>query len=227
MHGAGRDAERYRDEWQDYAERFHALLLAPEFSAAQFPGRRGYNLGNVASKDGPVRVPKDNAFAVIERIFDDASKRAGLATRRYRIYGHSAGAQFVHRMVLFQPQARIEIAVAANAGWYTMPDFAVDFPYGLKGAAVTPENLRLAFAKKLVIALGDNDTHFDDRSLNRSAAAMQQGAQRLERGGNFFRRAERSAAKLKTPFRWRLVTVPGAGHQNSAMAAALAPLILE
>ncbi len=226
MPGNQRDAQRYRDEWQSYAERFKTLLLAPEFSAELFPGR-AYSLGNLALKSGASGIPRDSAFAIIERIFDYARQLAGVKSESYRIYGHSAGAQFVHRLMLFNPRARVDFAVAANAGWYTMPDFTAAFPYGLKDSGVTPEDLNLALGKKLLIALGENDTDPNDRVLNRSARAMQQGAVRLERGRNFFRQAEQAAARLDAPFHWRLMTVPGAGHQNSAMTQAVAPLLLK
>ena len=54
-------------------------------------------------------------------------------TRRgYALYGHSAGGQFVHRYVAFADAPRMESAVAANSGWYTMPDDGA-FPYGWGG----------------------------------------------------------------------------------------------
>ena len=227
MAGTRRDAQRYRDEWQSYAERFKALLLAPEFSAELFPGRRAYNLGNLAPNDGVNGLPKDSAFAIIEKIFDYTRQVAGLTSASYRIYGHSAGAQFVHRLVLFNPQARVDAAVAANAGWYTMTDFSMGFPYGLKDSLISPDDLKLAFGKKLLIALGENDNDPNDRVLNRSAGAMRQGTGRLERGRNFFRQAELTAARLGAPFNWRLLTVSGVGHLNSAMAQAVAPLLLK
>jgi hypothetical protein len=227
MAGTRRDAQRYRDEWQSYAERFKTLLLAPEFSAELFPGRRAYNLGNLAPKGGASGLSKDSAFAVIEQIFDYARQLAGVTIESYRIYGHSAGAQFVHRLVLLIPRVRVDFAVAANAGWYTMADFTVAFPYGLKGAGITPEDLKPALGKKLLIALGENDNDPNDLVLNRSAGAMRQGAARLERGGNFFRQAEHAAARLEAPFNWQIMTVPGAGHRNSAMAQAVAPLLLK
>jgi hypothetical protein len=227
MAGARRDARRYRDKWQSYAERFKTLLLAPEFSTELFPGGRAYNLGNVAPKGGASGVPKDNTFTIIEEIFDYARKVAGVASESYRIYGHSAGAQFVHRLVLFNPRARLDFAVAANAGWYTLPNFTVAFPYGLKDSGITSEDLKLALGKRLLIALGENDTDPNDRVLNRSAGAMRQGAARLERGRNFFRQAEHAAAQFDAPFNWQLITVPGAGHQDAAMARAIAPLLLK
>src|SRR3954470_6693558 len=45
MHGVNRDADRYRDEWQPYAQKYGLILAAPEFSQAAFPGDDGYTLG--------------------------------------------------------------------------------------------------------------------------------------------------------------------------------------
>ncbi|MGH7888319.1 MAG: hypothetical protein ACREPG_10660, partial [Candidatus Binatia bacterium] len=119
MHGVQRDGERYRDEWLPYAERAYALLLVPEFSASAFPGSRNYSAARPAksARDNDETAPA--AYLAIDKIFDWVVKTAGLKTSEYRIYGHSAGAQFVHRFVLFNSSGRAKIAVAANAGWYT------------------------------------------------------------------------------------------------------------
>ena len=53
----------------------------------------------------------------IEPLFDDVRKRFGTQVTRYSLYGHSAGAQFVHRYVLFMPEARLDKAVAAELGY--------------------------------------------------------------------------------------------------------------
>ena len=37
----------------------------------------------------------------------------GNRSERYHLYGHSAGAQFVHRFLYFMPDARVAKAVAA------------------------------------------------------------------------------------------------------------------
>src|SRR5271155_4121645 len=44
-------------------------------------------------------------------------------SKTYYLYGHSAGGQFAHRLVLFMPNARYQRVVAANPGYYTMPQF--------------------------------------------------------------------------------------------------------
>jgi hypothetical protein len=50
----------------------------------------------------------------------------------YDMYGHSAGAQFVHRYLQFYDSPKVKKAVAANAGWYTFPNEAINYPYGIK-----------------------------------------------------------------------------------------------
>jgi poly(3-hydroxybutyrate) depolymerase len=125
MHGARRNGERYRNQWIAHAQRANALLLVPEFSPAGFASGRNYSAPNPeVDSDDQAPFP----FLAIERIFDHILSIGHLETKEYHLYGHSAGAQFVHRFILFTPRARVTSAVAANAGWYTMPDFTVPFP---------------------------------------------------------------------------------------------------
>jgi poly(3-hydroxybutyrate) depolymerase len=225
MHGVGREGERYRNEWQAYAERAQALLLVPEFSKANFPGRRNYSApqpADAVDNDGATPF----AFAAIGQIFDSVIKSNKLTASAYRLYGHSAGAQFVHRFVMSVSDARAKVAVAANAGWYMMPELETTFPYGLKGSGVDAESLQRALGRKLIVLLGEKDTDPNHPQLNRSAQAMRQGANRLERGQTFFHSAERQAEKLKVAFSWELRKVANAAHSNAAMARAAAPLLL-
>jgi poly(3-hydroxybutyrate) depolymerase len=225
MHGAERNGTRYRQEWQPYAERAQAVLLVPEFSAAGFPGSRNYSAPRDHSGDADGATPF--AFAAIEEIFDRVVAANKLTANDYRLYGHSAGAQFVHRFILSQPAARVRIAVAANAGWYMMPEFNVDFPHGLRSSGVTESGLKAAFGRKFFILLGEKDTDPNHPQLNRSKAAMRQGTNRLERGQRFFRTAEAQAEKLGATFNWQLRTVANVAHSNAGIARAAAPLLLQ
>ena len=71
-------------------------------------------------------------FSLIKSVFDTVRKDTGSSRTKYDMWGHSAGAQFVHRYVTFMPDTRVDRAVSANAGWYTLPDVDVAYPYGLK-----------------------------------------------------------------------------------------------
>lgn len=225
MHGVNRDADRYRDEWSGLALSCDFIVIVPEFGNADFPGSAGYNTGFFADADGTLRPRRLWSFAAIEPLFDEVRRRMGTDAERYTLYGHSAGAQFVHRYVMFMPEARIERAITANAGWYTMPDPATPFPYGTKDAPITQEGLARALGKPLTVLLGTADTDTADPDLRRTAEANRQGPHRLARGQQFYAEGRDFAKRLETPFGWKLEFVPGVGHTNALMAKAAAKLI--
>ena len=225
MHGTSRTGEKFRDSWVRYSERFHLLLIAPEFSAERYEGGRRYGRGNVLTKGGSKIEESKWTLSAVEHLFDHIRKRTNNTSATYYIYGHSAGAQFVHRFVLLKPDARIKAAVAANAGWYTMPTFTTRYPYGLDGISYSSERLERACGKKLIILLGEEDTDENHSQLSRTAGAVAQGKHRLERGRNFYEKASDYAKKRNIRLRWELHTVPGAGHSNSKMAKAAARLL--
>jgi len=225
MHGVKRNGETYRDNWVAHAEAGKFLVVVPEFSTQHFPGSRGYNVGNVFETSGARKPVGQWTFSLIEKVFDALRRDHGITAEHYDIFGHSAGAQFVHRMVLFMPGARIRIAIAANAGWYTMVDDRRDMPYGLGGAGIDSVGLRGALTTRLVILLGDRDTDPNDKYLRRTAKAMAQGSHRFERGRNFFSTALKAATAAGMPFAWTQQIVPGVGHDNAGMAVAAAKLV--
>lgn len=225
MHGINRNAKDYRDEWHEHAKAQQVILLVPEFSEEAFPGSAHYNLGDVFATSGRLNDTARWGFTSIEHIFDRVRSAARLSTSTYHLYGHSAGAQFVHRMVLFMPQARIKTAVSANAGWYTMPNHAVAFPYGLQDTPVTQESLRLALAQKHIILLGEEDTDEHSQNLRKTPEAMAQGRHRLERGKTFYQAARQAASRLHMPCNWTLQLVPKVSHSNTGMAVAAVALL--
>jgi poly(3-hydroxybutyrate) depolymerase len=226
MHGVRRNAEEYRDQWHELAETYRFLLVVPEFSDANFPEAEGYNYGNVYGPQGEIQPRSVWAFEAIEPIFDEVRRRYGMTAEGYALYGRSAGAQFVHRFLFHLPEARVTRAVAANAGWYTMPDPDVAFPYGLQGSAVGPDRLRRALQLPLTVLLGEEDTDPEHASLRRSPEALSQGPHRFARGEAFFETGRAAARRLGVPFDWRLATVPGADHDNRKMAPAAIPYLL-
>lgn len=222
MHGTGRNAESYRRAWVPFADEQGFVLLVPEFSRTGFS--RDYNLERLHDADGSTVPRAEWPYLAVERIFDAVKKDNGFTSRRYDIYGHSAGAQFVHRLAFLVPEARYRVAIVANAGWYTMPDFDVQYPYGLAGSGVDAAALRAVLARRIVVLLGDRDTDGNHPDLRRTPPAMAQGMHRLERGQRFFETAMR-AAPQPDAFAWTMRIVPGVAHSNGAMAGHAARLI--
>lgn len=227
LHGTRRDADTYCDAWREPADRFGLLVICPEFTAAAFP-RTHYHLGNVVDAGRRPLPPTAWTFQIIERLFDHITVATGSVAARYFLYGHSAGGQFVHRLVLFLPEGRYAVAVAANTGWYTMPTFDGDtFPYGLAGMADDSRRLERALGRRLLILLGERDTDPVDPHLRQTARAKRQGDNRFERGQRFFATAQAEAARRNVVCNWEVATVADAAHSNGRMAHAAARALFE
>ncbi len=225
MHGVNRNAEDYRNNWVELNRRYRALILVPEFSSEDYPGSRAYNLGNMFDEQGQSVDRSLWSYTVIDRLFDHVVLREGLSSQGYGIFGHSAGAQFVHRLVLFLPDAKVRLAVAANAGWYTMPDPEVPYPYGLADAPSNEDSLRAAFGHSLVVLLGKEDNDPNHKHLRKTPEAESQGPHRLARGHSFFNQASARSQALDVPLAWRCIEVPRVGHSNAHMAPVAAKLM--
>ena len=218
MHGVKRDAKRYLDEWIPILEKHKMIGVAPSFSKELYPKSLSYNLGNMYDQLNQPRKKEDWSFSVIEPLFDKIRANLSLTQKKYNIYGHSAGAQFVHRFLMFTPEARINKAISANAGWYTLPSFAEDYPYGLAGTHLDETALRKAFSKKLIILLGTKDSDPNAKYLRKSNNSMEQGDNRLDRGIYFFNHAKAQSLNISNNFNWQLEYAQGVGHSNKNMS---------
>ena len=228
LHGYKRNADRYRDDWIPHAEALGALLLAPEFSQAAFPGPRAYEVGNMRTMDRRGFLPRERwSYGLVERLFDQAREMTGSKREGYWLYGHSAGGQFVHRLALFQDNARFDVAIAANAGAYTLARPGERFPYGLDRIPDLEDVQAESFRRPLVVMVGEKDTDVTNAMLLRSEEAMRQGPHRHARGLYFHSDAEQEAKRMMLPFRWQLVSVPDVGHSNRGMARAAAAWLAE
>lgn len=218
MHGVNRNADDYRDNWIGLAEHYGLRVYAPEFTRRAFPGAAAYNLGRIGQEGV-------SSYAAIEPLFAAITQRG--AADGYILFGHSAGAQFVHRALLFEDMPHLLKAYSANAGWYTLPDQGSDWPYGLAGVPVSEDQIAAWLGRPMTLLLGDADTDPDDPNLRRTPEALAQGPHRFARGLFFFQSARAEAERLNAPLGWRVVTVEGVAHDNAGMAQAAAYLIDE
>ncbi len=226
MHGMSRNAEQYLDTWIEAADAKSILLVAPEFDNTFYRFvTNDYQEGNLFTALGVANPQSEWAYSTIERIVDHLNETNAWSIASYDMFGHSAGGQFVQRMVMLAPDSRLGMGIAANGGSYTFPSEDVAFPYGLKGVDPQVFDPAKAYGRKLVILLGGNDTDAAQGVLDESPPAMQQGRHRLERGRNLFDAARSAASEQGLPFMWDVQTVPDVGHENAKMSAAAAGLL--
>lgn len=225
LHGAQRDAFVYRNQWIEPARAAGCLVICPQFDKDHFPKEADFSQGRVLGDSNGFTPRERWSFSAIEPLFDHVVGRFLSHRKTYRLFGHSAGSQFVHRFLFLSPRARAERVVMANAGWYTLPDPGQAWPYGLKGLPPAEVDLAAAFDRDLVVLLGDADTDPNHASLRHSPEADAQGLHRFARGHFFFRACQARAKALGVPFNWRLAYVPGADHQNLLMAPEAARIL--
>ena len=218
MHGRKRNAEEYRDQWLQASQELNLFVIVPEFSEEKFPEVWGFNYGNLKTNSLEPIDKSLHAFSAIEPLANGALKRFRLKSDNWGIYGHGAGAHFVHRYILHHPEASHTLAIAANLGWYlSMTD--QEWPFGLTNSNIDNAKLKQAFGKYFLLMLGRADTstkpntpyvaeHWDIISM--------QGEHRLARGRNFFKSAVAKSKEVNQFFKWGMVEVPTTkGHSNT------------
>ena len=224
LHGMLRNGDDYRDFWIKPAERHKLLIVAPTFSDEAYPEPGNYNNGRVYDDEGNLR-PRDRwVYATPARVVE-ALREAGVMTQpKARIYGHSAGGQFVHRMVSTHGADCFSDIVAANAGWYSLPVLDRVFPEGLGGIGLNEDDLRRLFAYPLRLLAGMDDSQANAENLPSNPEALAQGPGRFQRACNYFARGKAAAERLDTPFNWMFTEVPGIAHDGCAMGLAAAAM---
>lgn len=219
MHGFDRAASDFRDALVSQASRSGQIVLVPGFDKVQFPDSYAYNYGNVVreqSREAPGPRKLWN-FGIVDRLFEEVRDAVGSKQKSFGLFGNSAGAQFVLRYLALTEGVAVEVGVAANSGWYMLPDLSIDYPVGMGGLDLDESYLRRYLGRRLIVLLGDADTDSAAFDLPRNEAAMAQGPHRLARGLWHFDHCKRLADRLGTPFGWTLEIVPGAGHVDQGI----------
>ena len=224
MSGFDRAAGYFRDCWASYAEDLNLLVIAPEFDHENFPGAPEYNYGNVRSAAG-INNRDAWTFEIIDRLFQEIKRTTASQRSGFSLFGHSAGAQFAHRYLAFARQGLTEIVIAANAGWYMVPNSAMACPAGVAGTGFSDGDLRRFLAGPMVILLSDADADENAADLPKNPEAVAQGAHRLARGLSHFDECRAVAGSIGAPFGWRLVIAPGVGHDDAQVAAAASEVL--
>ncbi len=224
-HGVNRNGGDYRDFWLPLVDEADVLVIAPEFPAKGFPGAHWYNYGNRDDGKGHAKPRAEWTYGVPGRVFA-ALRAAGVTRRRgFGQFGHSAGAQFVHRALSLGFREGVQTAVSANAGTYAMPELAVDFPFGLGATGLDASALAAMLRFRLTVMAGTADVDTKSEHFPKDAAAMAQGGTRYERAHRYIGAARAAAHAAGVQCGWTIIDVPGVGHDGERMSAAAAPIL--
>ena len=225
VHGNTRNADDYLNSWIRLTKDKNIAIFAPHFKRSSFIS---FNTLQMSTSNGKIRT-NTNLYLnnSIDTLFEYIKAKFKLNDKLYDIYGHSAGAQFVHRYLLMSDNPSVNKAVAANAGWYTFLNGA-DFPYGVKNPPIslTDSNVKKFLSTNLYILIGTNDIDVYS-SINKSKGAQKQGINRLQRAKNFFTYTESIVEQNNLEFKWKYQAVPGAPHSNKVMSKAAVLVLFE
>jgi len=211
MHGMKRNGKTYAEIFRYLSEKENIAVITPEFRKDMFPVSE-YQRANI-SKNLSNPESGDLTYHVVDKIFEDVIKRFGLQTRKYILYGHSAGGQFTARAAMFSDSKYLDYAIAAAAGTYTFLNENMPYPHGIKDlAAYRSIVLRNIGERELYILIGNADTSQDDPRLHKSF--HEQGKHRYERAINFFNTSKAYSESHGGAFAWRLVVMDGVGHNS-------------
>lgn len=217
IHGIKRNANKYRNIFVPHVQDENVLVAAPSFTDEHYESSLSIKLGNMSFGTlNPKMLPKEEwTFTHLYQIFLLLKKEFPLL-ESFSLFGHSAGAQFVHRMALFTDYPELESAVAANSGWYTVLDSDIDFPYGTRGLIDKKEAQRL-LKKRIVFMSGSADTE-QDSHLRVAKRALTQGSNRFERAKHMVKVGRKLAVKEKVDdYGWIFEAIPGVQHSSRGM----------
>jgi hypothetical protein len=219
QHGASRNGAEYCNAWVPAAEQHGFLVVAITFPKDAWPDAVTYNNGNVLAEDGTLRPRERWCFSIPGRVFSRLQE-AGVTTRpSFMLWGHSAGGQFVHRLLTTQEQAPLSAVGAANPGWYTLPTLDLPYPDGLGGIGLADDDLVRFLGYPLTIFSGDRDIDGTTENFPKHESAMAQGSNRFERARFYLEFGQAAATRLGVPCRWSRIVVPGVAHEGMRMSA--------
>ena len=224
IHGNSRNAEDYISAWIPYISYKNIIVVAPQFNKNSF---RYFFLLESATSSGKINNNPDNYINnSISSFFNFFQSKFSLSTNKYKMFGHSAGAQFTHRYMLLSNDKRISNAVIANAGWYTFLN-GNNFPYGIKNSPIdiSSDHIKWFMSNKTSLLIGNNDINL--KSVNSSKGAQRQGITRVDRAESYFNSLINISDNNNIPFRWSYKVVDKADHDYLKMTPVAAKILLE
>ena len=222
VHGSARDGEYLRNALKPESDRRNAIILMPNFGSAEYSNNY-FLLGNLFDDGENPSVASQNdstewTYVIIEQLFIHFRAEVASKDARYDLVGFSGGGQFAHRFALFAHRPQCDRIVACSSGWYTLPDAASPYPYGLGTTQrASDADVRKALATPLHLAVGSADTDPNSSGLRHTAEADAQGLNRVQRANYAFQRAMDQSTAINAPLAWSLHLETGVAHSAVGM----------
>lgn len=223
--GAEREGNTQLNAWKIFADTYEFIVINPQFTKSYWAESEYQFCGVTSSKTSTEIIDQQYWTGnIIESIFNYWLMETDGQQTGYRMFGHSAGAQFVGRMLVTTPDARVISAVAANPSSWPWPTELKSsngtnygWPYSMTALPMysDPGYLEKVFGKKLYVQIGKNDTGTD--SLDQSDAANVQGSLRYHRALNFYQTCTEVAQQKGIKCNFELAEVDGVGHSTYHM----------
>jgi len=206
MHGNERTTNAQLSTWTPLVESDNLILIAPEFTAEQFNSHKYQGIG---IRDN-IAMPENWTSKIIDDIFLDFNTQHNLTIDKYILFGHSAGAQFTHRALMFSESNYLDFAIAANAGTYSFPNLYTNHMNGIRDVFPFHKNLiHRNYGRGLYILIGELDTVIDEEADDDAPAGGRLGLAR-----RFFNESKEYCEFNNLFFNWELREMPDVGHST-------------
>ena len=203
VHGISMDAREQVRLLQSMASRCGYSIAAPLFER---PHYRGYQQLGIGS--GRLRAAESLCA------LHDALMERFAAPAHFDLFGFSGGAQFSHRFAMAYPQ-RVRRLALASAGWYTLPQSAREFPYGVGASERCPRpDLNIAAFAEIpqLVLVGEDDVTRDKGLRKRRHLDREQGRHRIARARTWTSSMHQLARTLGISARTHLRLLPAVNH---------------
>ena len=226
IHGGARDSEKYLDIWKKFTEHKNIILVAPEFKRADY---EDYEYLNISDDYGVLNKNlNEHLHNSLSIFFSFFKSKYNLEIDTYKLYGHSGGAQFVHRLLLFSDYDNVSSAVIAGAGSYTFLNNE-NYPYGLKESNhLSDKKIKRYLSQRVTFLIGNQDIKkFESSKKNNTQGKAIQGNNRFEVGINYFNNLITVSERQKIPLRWKFQIAKGVAHDNEKMSLLASEILLK
>mgnify|MGYP005695442651 FL=1 len=226
VHGGARDSEKYLDIWKKFTEHKNIILVAPEFKRADY---EDYEYLNISDDYGVLNKNlNEHLHNSLSIFFSFFKSKYNLEIDTYKLYGHSGGAQFVHRLLLFSDYDNVSSAVIAGAGSYTFLNNE-NYPYGLKESNhLSDKKIKRYLSLRVTFLIGNQDIKkFESSKKNNTKGKAIQGNNRFEVGINYFNNLITVSERQKIPLRWKFQIAKGVAHDNEKMSLLASEILLK